>query len=344
MIESVNKNVSKIIINRDHTKYYRKPYAILQLVILLFRKILKLDVVKIQNKLNEYVIRSKIKLEKKHYFSDNTEYDVAVCYIQGYTAQSFVENVRAKKKIMFYHDSTDSLHEVHSEIFKEFDKIYCVSSGAMQAIKGFYPKYADKIDYIENFVDYKKIRQDAEVFVPPYKKDRLTLCTCGRMTNVKGFDLAVKVAKILKDNGICFEWYFVGDGADRAKIEKLIIDYDLSNNIVITGLVGNPYPYIKNCDIYVQSSYEEAHCLSLIETQILSTLAVTTATVGGKAVVSDNETGLVADINANSLSDKILELINNKDLQSKIKENLDKKDYEEDYKIFCDKWKKILLV
>ena len=116
----------------------------------------------------------------------------------------------------------------------------------------------------------------------------------------------------------------------------------MNDNIVITGLVNNPYPYIRNCDIYVNPSYEEAHPLSIIEAHILNSLVVATATVGGQAVVSDLEDGVISEINEESIAEKIMFLKNDKDLQKRIKENLRNKDYEDDYKIFCEKWKKLL--
>ena len=341
LLPLVNRNVS-VVVNKDKTKYYRKPYAIYLQMMLKLCSLLKKDKSEIQKKLNEFVISQQMKYEKEHYFSDNKEYDIAVSYIQSHTAKFVCDNVNAKKKVMFYHGSTDEFHDVNEYVMKRVSKVYCVSDGAMQAIKGFYPQFADKVDYVENFVDYKKIRQDAVAFVPPYKEDRLTLCTCGRMTSVKGYDLAVKAAKILKDSGLSFEWYFVGDGVERTKTEQMIADNGLKDNVVITGIVTNPYVYVKNADIYVQPSYEEAHCLSLIESQILGRLTVTTATVGGQVVVTDGVDGVVSDISAESLAEKIMVLVKDKDLQNIIKENLDKKDYDEDYRIFCDKWKKIL--
>lgn len=342
LLSLVNKNVSKIIINKDRTKYYRKPYAIYLQMMLKLCSVLKKDKSKVQKKLNDYVISQQMKYEKDHYFSDDACYDVAVSYIQSYTAKFVVDNVNAKKKVVFYHGSTDEFHDVNAYVMEHVSKVYCVSYGAMQAIKGFYPQFADKIDYVENFVDYKKIRQDAKAFVPPYKNDRLTFCTCGRMTRVKGFDLAVKTAKILKDKGLSFEWYFLGDGVERANIEKLISDNDLNDNIVITGLVDNPYPYMKNSDIYVNPSYEEAHPLSIIEARIFNTPVVATATVGGKAVITDCVDGVISEISADSFAEKILMLAEDKDLQTRIKENLNKRDYEEDYRVFCDKWARLL--
>lgn len=342
LLPLVNKNVSKIIINKDRTRYYRKPYSVWLFAISKLNEIFKKDNSNNEIKTTQYIIKKQIQYEKKHFFSDNITYDVAVSYIQGYTAKSIAENVSAKKKIMFYHDSTDSLHELHDEVMKHYDRIYCVSKGAQEAVVGFYPQFADKIDCLENYVDANKVRTEAEKFVPDYPKDKLILCSCGRITPVKGFDIAVETAVMLRAENVGFKWYFVGDGVDRAKIEKLIAEKNLGDRIEITGLKDNPYPYIKNCDIYVQPSYEEAHPLSIIEAQILNKLIVATATVGGRAVVHNEKDGLVSEINAASLSEKIRLLYNNKDLQVKIKQTLAEKDYSKDYDTFCLKWKKLL--
>lgn len=342
LLPSVNKNVSKIIINEDNTKYYRKPYCLWLFALSKINTLLKRNNLKNKNKSTQYIVKRQIEFEKKHYFSDDTAYDVAICYIQEYTAKSIAENVKAKKKIMFYHNSTDSLHELHNEVMKQYDKIYCVSKGAQKAIAGFYPQFADKIDYLENYVDAEKIRVEAEKFIPDYPKGRLILCSCGRITSVKGFDLAVGAAGILKENNINFKWYFVGDGADRAKIEKLIDDKKLNEYIEITGMMDNPYPYIKNCDIYIQPSYEEAHSLSIIEAQILCKTIVSTATVGGTSIIEDCKDGIISEINSDSLAEKIILIYKNKDLQAKIKQVLADKDYSQDYEIFCSKWKRLL--
>ena len=235
LLPQLNRNVSKIIINQDTTKYYRKPYAIwLQLLLKINNS------QKTKQKLNDYIISSQMKYEKERYFSDDVEYDLAVSYIQSYTAKFVDENVKAKRKVMFYHGSTDEFHDVNEKVMQHFERIYCVSKGAQKAVQGFYPQYADKIDCLENYVDAESVRQKANEFVPNYPMDKLILCSCGRefvpnypmdklilcscgrITSVKGYDLAVGAAEILKKSGLDFKWYFVGDGVDRPKIEALI--------------------------------------------------------------------------------------------------------------------------
>lgn len=337
LLPQVNRNVSRIIINQDAAKYYRKPYAVwLQLLIKISNSS------KTKQKLDDYIVSSQMKYEKEHYFSDDAEYDLAVSYIQSYTAKFVDENVKAKRKVMFYHGSTDEFHDVNEKAMQHFERIYCVSKGAQKTVQGFYPQYADRIDCLENYVDAESVRQRANEFVPNYPKDKLILCSCGRITSVKGYDLAVGAAGILKRDGLNFKWYFVGDGVDRSKIELLISEKQLHDYIEITGLQDNPYPYIKNCDIYVQPSYEEAHPLSIIEAQILGKTIVSTATIGGKSIIQDGKNGVIADIKAESIAQKINLIYQDKDLQESIQNNLAKVDYTKDYQRFRNEWKKLL--
>ncbi len=342
LLPLVNKNVSNIIINDDKTKYYRKPYAVLMQVKMKLAKIFGKSTEEIQNKLNNYVVDSQMKYEKEHYFSDNTEYDVAVSYIQSHTAKFVAENINAKRKVMFYHGSTDEFHEINKAVMQDYEKIFCVSKGALDSISKCYPEFASKMDYIENYVDYEDIRKDAEKFNPDYPKDKVILCSCGRITPVKGFDLAVKAAEILKKNNIDFKWYIVGDGTERARIEELIASKDLADNFIITGLKENPYPYVKNCDIYVQPSYEEAFGLTIYEAMILNKIVVSTATIGAEDIIDDNTDGVLADINEFSLAERIQYILENEELQNKIRKRLKEGDYSVEYKKFCDEWKKLL--
>lgn len=137
-------------------------------------------------------------------------------------------------------------------------------------------------------------------------------------------------------------WYFVGDGVDRPKIESLISEKQLDDYIEITSLQDNPYPYIKNCDIYVQPSYEEAHPLSIIEAQILGKATVSTATVGGQSIIKDGENGVIAEINAESIAQKTSLIYQDTALQKAIQNNLAKMNYTKDYQRFRNDWKKLL--
>jgi len=343
LLPYINSNVSRVIINRDRTRYYRKPYSVLLLFLMKLKLLFKQDTTSVNNRLKEYVLKQQMKYEKKHYFN-NEYFDVAIAYIQRYSAQFVADYVKADKKIMFYHGSTDEEHERHERIMNSFDKIIGVSSGVVDVLKGLYPKYADKMYCLENYVDAGEVRKRSTEQQINISDEKIKLCSCGRMTNVKGFDMAVEAAKILKDKSIDFIWYIVGDGPERANIENKISLSGLQEYFVITGMKENPYPYIKSCDIYVQPSYEEAYGLTIREAIALYKPVVSTATVGGKTIIQNDYNGKICDINSDSLAESILALINDESLRKNIVKNISQIDYMDDLKRYKEKWAKILEV
>ena len=139
-----------------------------------------------------------------------------------------------------------------------------------------------------------------------------------------------------------FKWYFVGDGVDRPKIESLISEKQLDDYIEITGLQDDPYPYIKNCDIYVQPSYEEAYGLTIIEAQILGKTVVSTSTIGGQSIINDGENGVICAINAESIAKTINLISQDMSLPKAIQNNLTKIDYTIDFQRFRKEWRELL--
>jgi hypothetical protein len=81
---------------------------------------------------------------RKAFFSDKEVYDTCNFIYQSYTAKFVVKMlVQGKRKIKFYHGSTDEHHSINEIAMNNFEKVFCVSKHAMEAIKGFYPQFAD---------------------------------------------------------------------------------------------------------------------------------------------------------------------------------------------------------
>lgn len=342
ILPEVDKRV-KVIVNDDKTHYYRKAYALMYLLMISFFKIIgKTDrAFEIEKKLSERIRLDMLKYEKKRFF-ENEHYDVAIAYKQGYTADIAADGIDAERKYIFYHSSTDEAHEFHERIFDKFDNIIAVGDNIKTILQNLYPDYSDKIEVMYNYVDSDFVIAKSETEKPDTPGGKYILCTCGRLSHVKGFDLAVEAAKILKDNNTRFIWYFIGDGPERESLEKMIIENSLSECIIITGMKDNPYPMIKSADIYIQPSYEEAHPLSIIEAQILCKPVVSTATVGGKHLVKDGETGVITDISAEGLANGITRLITAPELCQKISENLSEIDYKIEKERYKKQWEDLL--
>ena len=342
LLPYVDKRVN-VIINEDKTKYYRKPFAVfLQLVALFFSVFdCKKKSAEAERKLADYIRIKSMEYEHEKYFKDIV-FDKAIAYVQGYEVQFVDEYVNATEKYMFFHTSTDEIHSVHEKALPNFKKIASLHESQAELIKEWYPEIADKITIVENFVSRQAIEQQSMEYAVSVPENKVILCSCGRLSSVKGFDLAVECAKILKDKGIEFLWYFVGDGPEREKLEKKIQEYGLSDYITITGMKENPYPYMWSCDIYIQPSYEEALGLTIVEAQKLNKPVITTATVGGKKLVAHGKTGLIADINEVSLAQNIELLLVDKNLYNLILSNLNSVNDTDELEKFKKQWQNLL--
>lgn len=344
LLPEINPKVSEIIINDDGTHYYQKPFSIVITTAIKVFKILGLKngAEKLKGNLARYIAEQKIKYEKKRFFSDGKIFDTAVSYIQGYPAKLVAEGVNAKHKVMFFHGSTDENHKLHESVFDYLDVIVGVNEGVQKVLKGLYPKWKEKMTFLTNYVDANEVRKKATKEIVEISEGKSVLCTCGRLNPVKGFDLAVKAAKIMKDAGAKFMWYFVGDGSERGKLEKMIQEYGLEENITITGMQSNPYPWINACDIYVQPSYEEAYGLTIAEAQILCKPVVSTATVGGKYLIKENMNGRMADINEKALADTVIGLVCDFEARESMQKYLRQIDYSGCFQIYKDRMNYLL--
>lgn len=342
LLPNVDKRVN-VVINDDKTKYYRKPFAVFLQLVALFFSVFgnKKKSAATEQELADYIRNKSMEYEYKKYFKD-VVFDKAIAYVQGYEVQFVDEYVNATEKYMFYHTSTDEIHSVHEKALPNFRKIAALHESQAELIKEWYPAVSDKITIVENFVSRQAIEQQSKEYAVSTPDNKVILCSCGRLSHVKGFDIAVESAKILKDKGIEFLWYFVGDGPEREKLEKKIKEYGLTDCVVITGMKENPYPYMSACDVYIQPSYEEAMPVTIIESLKLKKPVITTATVGGKKLVADRKTGLISDIDAVSLAQNIETLLCDKNLYNLILSNLNSIDDSDELEKFKKQWQNLL--
>ena len=236
------------------------------------------------------------------------EYDAVIAYKHG-EAESFTAfSLKAKQKILFYHHGSILDDALHRRTFPRFRRIVAVSDGVEQMLAAAYPACREKLTVIPNYVDPVRILQRAEEGVIERPQGKLLLCTVGRMSPEKNYPLALEVACALRERGIDFLWYFIGDGEQRTAIEAQTISCGMSGSIVLTGALRNPLPYVKACDIYVQPSDVESYGLSIQEALILGKPVVSTRTIGGRLLLEGRQGTALADAQSGSIADAIVSL------------------------------------
>lgn len=296
----------RVVTDENKPHYYRKPKAVFYSALKSVAQKLKMKKFseKIAEKLKVYIHQQKVKHPAKDIFK-NEQFDVVVSYAVGICTEMalFFEN---SKHFVFYHSSVDMHHDKLQKLLPRYDAVIGVSDGVKEMICTNYPLVKSKVTVIENYVDAQQIAEKSNEPLDLSTGNKLRLCTCGRLSEEKGFDLAVETARILKEKDIKFVWYFVSDGTERQKIQSLIEQYSLNKNIIITGYLENPYPYYKACDIYVQPSYHESFGLTIKEAVILGKTVVSTKTFGACTILENGKYGEIVEISSKSLANEIL--------------------------------------
>ena len=65
--------------------------------------------------------------------------------------------------------------------------------------------------------------------------------------------------KILKDHGVKARWYVLGEGELREKLQSQINRLGLQEDFVLLGAKTNPYPYYRQCNMYVHATRFEVY-------------------------------------------------------------------------------------
>lgn len=259
-------------------------------------------------------------------------YDAAIAYQGGRCIYYLIERIDATVKIGYVH--TDyrmsevdyMLRPVDKHYFPQLNAIVTISPKCRQSLIEEFPDIAHKVKVIENICSPKLICSMANDQIYDFDDDGyvgVKIVTMGRFDiQTKGLDLAIAAAKILKDDGIKFKWYFVGDGKQRQEVEKLISDNALQKDVILLGAKANPYPYIQRCDIYVQPSRFEGKSVALDEVKALHKPVVVTnfSTVYDQFI--DGKTAIICEMNPVDIAGKIKRLIMDKNLRDTLISNL----------------------
>lgn len=174
-----------------------------------------------------------------------------------------------------------------------FDRVFIVSEEARKRFVESFPELAGRCRVFHNIISRDSIMAVSMEAESGFRKDAMNLLTVGRMHYYKGQDIAIEAAALLKRKGLKFRWHFVGDGATRESNIRLVRELGLEEEIVFHGAVSNPYPYMHDCDIYVQPSRHEGFCITLGEAKLFGMPIVSTDFAGAHEQLDDVENALI---------------------------------------------------
>lgn len=254
------------------------------------------------------------------------KYDCVIGFRRGICSNLAAYGVRAKKRIVWWHHGAlpDTEHEIQEylRLSKRVDSIVSVSNACAQMLQSSGID-STKIIVIPNMLDATEIQKKAIAFNPFQKKsDKLYLVSVGRISPEKHFENVIYAVESLLKHGIHnFLWYIIGGGSDYEKIFSMIQQKGLEQYIIMKGTQVNPYPFIKNADLFVHSSYVESQGLVILEALSLGIPCVVTKSLGACEIISEGYNGILTEQNRWSFASKVEFALLNPALLVRIKKN-----------------------
>lgn len=243
------------------------------------------------------------------------EYDLAISFLAPHYI--VINKVKAKKKIGWIHTDYETLElDAKSEMkmWEKLDHIISISNSVTDSFLKEFPQLKNKIVLVQNIFPMNYLNSlissdNAEKEMP--NNGSIRLLSVGRFCKAKNFDSIPEICRHIIDFGLEVMWYIIGYGQEEELIREKIKEYGMEKRVVILGKRINPYPYYKQCDIYVQPSRFEGKCVSVIEAQMMQKPVIITNFSTSCSQLRDGIDGIIVPMDPNECAKGIAALIKN---------------------------------
>lgn len=153
------------------------------------------------------------------------------------------------------------------------------------------------------------------------------LLSIGRFCEAKNYNNVPDITRRIIKSGCNIKWYIIGFGGDEALIRQKIAEAGMQDHVIILGKKENPYPYIKDCDIYVQPSRYEGKSVTVREAQMLCKPVVVTNYPTASSQIQNGVDGVIVPMDNEDCAKDLAKFILDTEKQNKIIDYLKIHDY-----------------
>ena len=159
----------------------------------------------------------------------------------------------------------------------------CVSASVAAETKKAFPGLP--LRAVPNFAEL-------EVFAPRSAwRDPPVIGALGRLHEQKGFDILIRAAAVLRDQGASFRLRIGGEGEDRPLLEGLIRDFALGDRVELAGWISPPGPFLADLDLFVMPSRYEPFGLVVVEAMAAGVPILASALEGPQEILAEGRFG-----------------------------------------------------
>lgn len=259
------------------------------------------------------------------------KYDLAISFL---TPHDIVhDKIDATKKVCWIHTDYSSIDidkNLELSVWRSYDQIVSISAKVTQTFCNVFPKLKDKIIEIEPILSPEMIRQRSMDMTPKEMnkvKDEIIFLTIGRYCYAKNLECIPTICRLTRQKGVNLKWFIIGYGGSDEYIRNRIKVNDIEDHVIILGKKENPYPYISNCDWYVQPSRYEGNSITVKEAHILGKPVIITDYPTAGSQLKNGIDGMIVPCEPEKTAEGIVNILKDENLYRTLNENIARSDY-----------------
>jgi glycosyltransferase involved in cell wall biosynthesis len=199
-------------------------------------------------------------------------------------------------------------------LYRTADKVIAQTDEMRNEIVDIYSVHPNKVVTIFNLVNKEQIEELAQEDTAGYSPDNFNLVAVGSLYPPKGYDLLIEALSHLKEKIPNIKLHIFGkevvEVGYKKRLESLSIEFGVQDYVIFHGFKKNPYPYIKEADLFVLSSRKEGFPNVVLEALVLGTPVVVTNCVNFEGIVDSTNGCIVEKNSVSALEEGILQCVN----------------------------------
>ena len=255
------------------------------------------------------------------------KYDCEIAFSDGF-ATLFTAFGETNNKLCWFHSDYNvcNYSSKYIRIFKnalvKFDEVIGVSEEVADSVKNIF-SLKKKPLVILNIQDFDKIKELSNKKMEfDYDNKATNLISVGRLEKQKSYLRYVDVHKKLVDDGFNINFYLIGDGSKYMEIKNKVNLLNLDSTFNLLGYKNNPYPYIKNADLFILTSIYEGMPTVVFESLALQTPVLSTRVAGIDYLLGEKKYGIIVENSFDGIYKGLKELLTKQNKIKEFKDNL----------------------
>ena len=274
---------------------------------------------------------------KEHF--KNNKYHTVVDF--DMSLSKYVQEVK-QDVVAWVHFTLKGRKKKRVKLFREkcehYKKIVVICDDMKDELIELMPEYTEKVVRIYNPMDFETIKKKAEDESELSESDKTLLkdryfIAVSRLVAGKNRVALVEIYSELKKKGVSQKLYILGDGEDKSNIERKIAELNLQNDVLLLGNRKNPFPFMKNAELFLHTSMGEGLPTVFVEAMLCDTVVVAyDCPTGPREILADGKAGGLIELNnKEAFEEKVLAILEDDSLQKDIKRAMKSKVVEFSY-------------